>query len=145
MEYQEAKAYISSLTSKKAAELTDKDKAVVEEVHQTIYKVGVPYCNCTNRYTDAVVKLALWFRSHSQYSKCKYVIRAGMAYMLGMNYYNNSNLTDEVAEEILRINPTAAEFIKKVETKEPEAKAPEIAAAVPEKADKPVPTKKRRK
>ena len=144
MKYTEAKQKIAELTAKKSADYTTEDKQVANQIHLHIYKTPIADCNCTDKYVDAVVKMAIWFKNNKAFNNCHYTIQRGQAFMVGMTYYNNSNLTDAVAEELINTNPEARKYITRVELddEEPTAAKP---AEEKETNEEPITFKKRRK
>lgn len=114
MKYSEAKKLITELAGRNGEEFSDDEKKSVEEVYTQIFKKRIENCNCKNKWHDACVKMAIWFKEHKAFNTCHYVIQAGEAFMVGMKYYNNSNLTDEVAEKLIESNPRAAQLIQRV-------------------------------
>lgn len=115
MKFSEAKKLITELAGKAGEEFTNEEKRSVEEVYLQVYKKRIEDCNCKNKWHDACVKMALWFKEHKAFNTCHYVIQAGEAFMVGMTYYNNSNLTDKVAEALIENNPRAKQLIQRVE------------------------------
>lgn len=117
MNYKEAKeatARLLSLTGKYTAD----DKALINEIHTLVFHEGVKQCNCTNIYSDAVTRLAIFFKRNTELNNCKYYMQAGSAFMLGPICYTNYNLTDEAAEELIATNPKAARVIHLLEPAE---------------------------
>ena len=124
MNFNEAKKRITALAGKASADFTEDDKAFVEQLHIQIYKTRLQDCNCKDKHLDASVKMAIWFKDNKAFNNCHYRIQAGEAFMVGMNYYNNSNLTDEVAEKLLATNPRAQQLITRVELPDDEEEMP---------------------
>ena len=81
------------------------------------FKTDVRDCNCPNRWSDAVIKLALFFRSNEKFSVCNYRLRAGMVFVFDAVAYTNANLTDEIVERIRTERPDEFKYVDKVEPK----------------------------
>lgn len=109
------KEAVEALTNARA--LTEEDKALVAEIYTRAYKENLPNCNCADKYSDALVKLSIYYRNHSEYIVSAYTMPRGVVFLLDGVAYTAANLTDEVAERLLGENEQAKKFISKIEQK----------------------------
>lgn len=100
---------------------TEEHRQLIAEAYKTLLGKDIPNCVCRHRYTDVLVEICVTLKIKNT-MKCKYKLLSGVIIWIGTECYNNRNLTDEVAEEYLRMHPEAREkeFQEWPEDSEPE-------------------------
>lgn len=101
---------IKALPIGKALSLGDdvfskEDKAVIEAALSSIKGKRIKKCSCRNRYTDAAMEVVTALKIKPKKYYPKYVLKAGHIISIGTTYYNNYNLTDEVARQWCEAHP----------------------------------------
>lgn len=121
MDFKEAKEFIETIYSEIEGGIPYQPDAetetAIKEIFKMAYKTDVRDCNCPNRWSDAVIKLALFFRNNEKFSVCNYRLRAGMVFVFDAVAYTNANLTDEIVERIRTERPDEFKYVDKVEPK----------------------------
>ena len=114
MNIEDAKTLIEGLRGRIGA-LSSSDKTMIAELHEQV--LGKPFrkTSCNDCYKDAVILVYTHLKKHgTMVSQLQYRLRAG--YLInsplfhGGKVYSNANLTDEIAEEYLRMFPHKAVF-----------------------------------
>lgn len=101
---------IKALPIGKALSLGDdvfskEEKAVIEAAFFSIKGKRVKKCSCRNRYTDAAMEVVTALKIKPKKYNPKYILKAGHIISIGTTYYNNYNLTDEVARQWCKAHP----------------------------------------
>lgn len=101
---------IKALPIGKALSLGDdvfskEEKAVIEAAFYSIKGKRVKKCSCRNRYTDAAMEVVTALKIKPRKYNPKYVLKAGHIISIGTTYYNNYNLTDDVARQWCKAHP----------------------------------------
>ena len=121
MDFKEAKEFIETIYSEIEGGIPYQPDAetetAIKEIFKMALKADVRDCNCPNRWSDAVIKLALFFRNNEKFSVCNYRLRAGMVFVFDAVAYTNANLTDEIVERIRTERPDEFKYVDKVEPK----------------------------
>lgn len=121
MDFKEAKEFIETIYTEIEGGIPYQPDAetetAIKEIFKTALKTDVRDCNCPNRWSDAVIKLALFFRNNEKFSVCNYRLRAGMVFVFDAVAYTNANLTDEIVERIRTERPDEFKYVDKVEPK----------------------------
>lgn len=102
---------IKALPIGKALSLGDdvfskEDKAVIEAAFSSIKGKRIKKCSCRNRYTDAAMEVVTALKIKPKKYNPKFVLKAGHIISIGTAYYNNYNLTDEVARQWCKAHPS---------------------------------------
>ena len=102
---------IKALPIGKALSLGDdvfskEEKAVIEAAFFSIKGKRVKKCSCRNRYTDAAMEVVTALKIKPKKYNPKYILKAGHIISIGTTYYNNYNLTDEVACQWCKAHPS---------------------------------------
>lgn len=84
---------------------TKEEKAVIEAAFSYIKGKRVKKCSCRNRYTDAAMEVVTALKIKPKKYNPKYVLKAGHIISIGTTYYNNYNLTDDVARQWCKAHP----------------------------------------
>ena len=121
MDFKEAKEFIETIYAEIEGGIpyqpdTETENAI-KEIFKMAFKTDVRDCNCPNRWSDAVIKLALFFRNNEKFSVCNYRLRAGMVFVFDAVAYTNANLTDDIVERIRTERPEEFKYVDKVEPK----------------------------
>jgi hypothetical protein len=121
MDFKEAKEFIEIIYAEIEGGIpyqpdTETENAI-KEIFKMSFKTDVRDCNCPNRWSDAVIKLALFFRNNEKFSVCNYRLRAGMVFVFDAVAYTNANLTDDIVERIRTERPEEFKYVDKVEPK----------------------------
>ena len=100
---------------------TDAQRAWIDRLRRQELGEPVRTCSCKDRYKDAVIELL----THLKHTKTmqherKYMLRRGIIIWMNNDAYSRHNLTDEVAEEYLKLHPDAASKFERLP--EPETK-----------------------
>lgn len=82
------------------------EKAVIEAAFFYTRGKRVKKCSCRNRYTDAAMEVVTALKIKPKKYNPKYVLKAGHIISIGTTYYNNYNLTDEVARQWCKAHPS---------------------------------------
>lgn len=121
MDFKEAKEFIETIYAEIEGGIPYQPDAetetAIKEIFKMAFKTDVMDCNCPNRWSDAVIKLALFFRNNEKFSVCNYRLRAGMVFVFDAVAYTNANLTDEIVERIRTERPDEFKYVDKVEPK----------------------------
>lgn len=121
MDFKEAKEFIDTIYAEIEGGIPYQPDAetenAIKEIFKMSFKTDVRDCNCPNRWSDAVIKLALFFRNNEKFSVCNYRLRAGMVFVFDAVAYTNANLTDEIVERIRTERPDEFKYVDKVEPK----------------------------
>lgn len=121
MDFKEAKEFIETIYAEIEGGIPYQPDAetetAIKEIFKMAFKADVKDCNCPNRWSDAVIKLALFFRNNEKFSVCNYRLRAGMVFVFDAVAYTNANLTDEIVERIRTERPDEFKYVDKVEPK----------------------------
>ena len=121
MDFKEAKEFIETIYAEIEGGIPYQPDAetetAIKEIFKMAFKTDVRDCNCPNRWSDAVIKLALFFRNNEKFSVCNYRLRAGMVFVFDAVAYTNANLTDEIVERIRTERPDEFKYVDKVEPK----------------------------
>ena len=121
MDFKEAKEFIDTIYAEIEGGIPYQPDAetetAIKEIFKMAFKADVRDCNCPNRWSDAVIKLALFFRNNEKFSVCNYRLRAGMVFVFDAVAYTNANLTDEIVERIRTERPDEFKYVDKVEPK----------------------------
>ena len=121
MDFKEAKEFIETIYAEIEGGIPYQPDAetetAIKEIFKMAFKADVRDCNCPNRWSDAVIKLALFFRNNEKFSVCNYRLRAGMVFVFDAVAYTNANLTDEIVERIRTERPDEFKYVDKVEPK----------------------------
>ena len=121
MDFKEAKEFIETIYAEIEGGIPYQPDTEIEtaikEIFKMAFKTDVRDCNCPNRWSDAVIKLALFFRNNEKFSVCNYRLRAGMVFVFDAVAYTNANLTDEIVERIRTERPDEFKYVDKVEPK----------------------------
>ena len=121
MDFKEAKEFIETIYSEIEGGIPYQPDAetetAIKEIFKMAFKTDVRDCNCPNRWSDAVIKLALFFKNNEKFSVCNYRLRAGMVFVFDAVAYTNANLTDEIVERIRTERPDEFKYVDKVEPK----------------------------
>lgn len=90
--------------------LNSLEKSEIESLYDEVLGKKFRRTSCTDCYRDAVIEMYLYLRKNGKMKeKCKYVLKNGALLQIGFGsqkMYTNKNLTDDVAEEYLRANPS---------------------------------------
>jgi hypothetical protein len=81
------------------------EKAVIEAAFYSVKGKRVKKCSCRNRYTDAAMEVVTALKIKPRKYNPKYILKAGHIISIGTTYYNNYNLTDEVASQWCKAHP----------------------------------------
>lgn len=121
MDFKEAKEFIDTIYAEIEGGIPyqpdTETETAIKEIFKMAFKTDVRDCNCPNRWSDAVIKLALFFRNNEKFSVCNYRLRAGMVFVFDAVAYTNANLTDEIVERIRTERPDEFKYVDKVEPK----------------------------
>lgn len=121
MDFKEAKEFIDTIYAEIEGGIPYQPdietETAIKEIFKMAFKTDVRDCNCPNRWSDAVIKLALFFRNNEKFSVCNYRLRAGMVFVFDAVAYTNANLTDEIVERIRTERPDEFKYVDKVEPK----------------------------
>jgi hypothetical protein len=121
MDFKEAKEFIDTIYADIEGGIPYQPdietETAIKEIFKMAFKTDVRDCNCPNRWSDAVIKLALFFRNNEKFSVCNYRLRAGMVFVFDAVAYTNANLTDEIVERIRTERPDEFKYVDKVEPK----------------------------
>lgn len=121
MDFKEAKEFIDTIYAEIEGGIPynpdTETETAIKEIFKMALKTDVRDCNCPNRWSDAVIKLALFFRNNEKFSVCNYRLRAGMVFVFDAVAYTNANLTDEIVERIRTERPDEFKYVDKVEPK----------------------------
>ena len=121
MDFKEAKEFIETIYAEieggRPYQPDAETETAIKEIFKMAFKTDVRDCNCPNRWSDAVIKLALFFRNNEKFSVCNYRLRAGMVFVFDAVAYTNANLTDEIVERIRTERPDEFKYVDKVEPK----------------------------
>lgn len=121
MDFKEAKEFIETIYAEIEGGIPyqpdTETETAIKEIFKMAFKTSVRDCNCPNRWSDAVIKLALFFRNNEKFSVCNYRLRAGMVFVFDAVAYTNANLTDEIVERIRTERPDEFKYVDKVEPK----------------------------
>jgi hypothetical protein len=121
MDFKEAKEFIETIYAEIEGGIPYQPdietETAIKEIFKMAFKTDVRDCNCPNRWSDAVIKLALFFRNNEKFSVCNYRLRAGMVFVFDAVAYTNANLTDEIVERIRTERPDEFKYVDKVEPK----------------------------
>lgn len=121
MDFKEAKEFIETIYAEIEGGIPyqpdTETETAIKEIFKMAFKTDVRDCNCPNRWSDAVIKLTLFFRSNEKFSVCNYRLRAGMVFVFDAVAYTNANLTDEIVERIRTERPDEFKYVDKVEPK----------------------------
>jgi hypothetical protein len=82
------------------------EKAVIEAAFYSIKGKRIKKCSCRNRYTDAAMEVVTALKIKPKKFNPKFVLKAGHIISIGTSYYNNYNLTDEVARQWCKAHPS---------------------------------------
>lgn len=121
MDFKEAKEFIETVYAEIEGGIPyqpdTETETAIKEIFKMAFKTDVRDCNCPNRWSDAVIKLALFFKNNEKFSVCNYRLRAGMVFVFDAVAYTNANLTDEIVERIRTERPDEFKYVDKVEPK----------------------------
>lgn len=126
MNIEDAKTLIEGLRERIGA-LSSSDKEMIAELHEQV--LGKPFrkTSCNDCYKDAVILVYTHLKKHgTMVSQLQYRLRAG--YLINSplfhdgKVYSNANLTDDVAEEYLRMFPQKAVFFDHLPDPKPKHK-----------------------
>ena len=121
MDFKEAKEFIETIYAEIEGGIPYQPDTEIEtaikEIFKMAFKTDVRDCNCPNRWSDAVIKLAIFFRNNEKFSVCNYRLRAGMVFVFDAVAYTNANLTDDIVERIRTERPDEFKYVDKVEPK----------------------------
>lgn len=81
------------------------EKAVIEAAFYSIKGKRIKKCSCRNRYTDAAMEVITALNIKPKKYNPKFVLKAGHIISIGTTYYNNYNLTDDVARQWCNAHP----------------------------------------
>jgi hypothetical protein len=109
-----------------AHNLTSTDKTKLKAAYEACFNLQFKK-TCSNCYLDAYHLIRNKEKSTIM-AKCKYTLKAGANITWDNTFYNNTNLTDEVAEAFVAKFPTTKFFAVKPELDAPELDAPELDA-----------------
>ena len=109
-----------------AHNLTSTDKAKLKAAYEACFNIQFKK-TCSNCYLDAYHLIRNKEKSTIM-ARCKYTLKAGANITWDNTFYNNTNLTDEVAEAFVAKFPTTKFFAVKPELDAPELDAPELDA-----------------
>ena len=121
MDFKEAKEFIDTIYAEIEGGIPyqpdTETETAIKEIFKMAFKTDVRDCYCPNRWSDAVIKLALFFRNNEKFSVCNYRLRAGMVFVFDAVAYTNANLTDDIVERIRTERPDEFKYVDKVEPK----------------------------
>jgi hypothetical protein len=81
------------------------EKAVIEVAFFYTRGKRIKKCSCRNRYTDAAMEVVTALKIKPKKYNPKYILKAGHIISIGTTYYNNYNLTDDVASQWCKAHP----------------------------------------
>ena len=84
---------------------TKEEKAVIEAAFSYMKGKRIKKCSCRNRYTDAAMEVVTALKIKPKKYNPKYVLKAGHIISIGTTYYNNYNLTDDIARKWCEAHP----------------------------------------
>lgn len=97
----------------RAYSLTDEEKKIIRKCTKTL---GIEHnfkSKCNDCYKDALTLCLLKLKKQNH--GCKYYFNLSRGIRIGGHLLNNDNITDEVAEQLLKENP-ALRFVLKLKT-----------------------------
>ena len=109
-----------------AHNLTSTDKTKLKAAYEACFNLQLKK-TCSNCYLDAYHLIRNKEKSTIM-ARCKYTLKAGANITWDNAFYNNTNLTDAVAEAFVAKFPTTKFFAVKPELDAPELDAPELDA-----------------
>ena len=123
MNIEDAKTLIEGLRERIGA-LSSSDKEMIAELYEQVLGKTFRKTSCNDCYRDAAILVYTHLKKHgTMVSQLQYRLRAG--YLInsplfhGGKVYSNANLTDEVAEEYLRMFPNKAIFFSQIPDPKP--------------------------
>lgn len=128
MNIEDAMTHVEELRGRMNA-LSSSDKTMIAELYEQVLGKTFRKTSCNDCYRDAVILVYTHLKKHgTMVSQLQYRLRAG--YLInsplfhGGKVYSNANLTDEVAEEYLRMFPHKAVFFDHIpDQNQPKTKA----------------------
>lgn len=118
MNIEDAMTHVEDLRGRMNA-LSSSDKTMIAELYEQVLGKTFRKTSCNDCYRDAVILVYTHLKKHgTMVSQLQYRLRAG--YLInsplfhGGKVYSNANLTDEVAEEYLRMFPHKAVFFDRI-------------------------------
>lgn len=90
------------------------DRRIIEELYKSEMGKEIRRCNCKDKYADAVLEIYSTLKKRTTMkAEQKYQLKAGVLAWIGNDVYNHLTLTDELAEEYLKVHPDAVkDFIR---------------------------------
>ena len=121
MNFEEAKNYTekiySSILSKQAFEENGEEHASILEICK---KTRVEFKKCTckfeDRFKDTVFSLMSFFKKNKDFPTTKYDVTRGVVFVVDGVAYTHTNMTDSIAERLLKEREIAKKYIKLTET-----------------------------
>lgn len=118
MNIEDAMTHVEELRGRMNA-LSSSDKTMIAELYEQVLGKTFRKTSCNDCYRDAVILVYTHLKKYgTMVSQLQYRLRAG--YLInsplfhGGKVYSNANLTDEVAEEYLRMFPHKAVFFDRI-------------------------------
>lgn len=119
MTKEDAMTLLDGLRAHLQGAFSSEDKEQIERLHQVVFDKPFVRTKCNDCYRDAVIRMYLQLkRNGTMISELQYRLRAG--YLInsplfrGGKVYSNANLTNEVAEEFLKMFPMAKENFDRI-------------------------------
>lgn len=110
MTIDEVKSQLSSLYGRRNGTYTSSERGVIEQLYYEVFGRLIRRCSCPDKWRDAVAEIYSHIKRNGKMKqKSNYRLRAGIVLQIAgsSQVYTNDNLTDEIAEEFLRIHPKA--------------------------------------
>lgn len=123
MKFEEAKQFTETLYNaiKKGGEF-EENGAEHRQMLEVCKLTRVPFKKCTckfsDRLRDTLTELMLFFKKNTAFPTTQYEVLRGIAFVVDGIAYTHSNMTDKVAETLLKERPVASKYISKLEVEQ---------------------------
>lgn len=143
MTYEQCVAKSEALRAKFNKSFSTSEKADIVQMYSEVLGKTFRPTTCQQCYHDALIEISLYLRKNKTMKKsCKYRLRAGFIISCPTFHngeiFSNSNLTDEIAEEYIKMFPNREKFVEKTQISGSEPLKPVGGVVTKGKARKPV-------
>lgn len=119
MRYQEAMAKVEELRQRFDSPYCDSDKKLIARLYFEVLRKEFRPTSCQQCYHDAVIEIYLTLKKNKKMpKKCNYKLVAGFIIscpdFMGGKIFSNSNLTDKVAKEYLKMYPKMEKYFAEI-------------------------------
>lgn len=98
----------------RSGELSSSDKSFIESKYERVLSKSFSRRNCGQCYQDAFIEMYTFYKKNGLKKMGLLILKRGAGVHYKNDFYTRSNITDQIAAEMLKDNPKRADFFEEL-------------------------------